>query len=91
MIALIRSVAFIRVLLLLGGGVTPTIFWPILVQLWPFLTTFGPFLDHFWADFFKTFFAEKWHFGPGIRAESQNPEIGVAHPHTPAGGGVAAV
>ena len=33
-------------------------FWPI----------FGPFLGR---NFFWLFFAEKWHFGPGIRAEAQ--------------------
>ena len=52
---------------------------------WDFLGTpanhfadFGGILaifDHFWAEKKMAFVAEKWHFGPGIRAESKNPRI----------------
>ena len=58
------------------------IFWGALAI---YFADFGAILaifDHFWAifgpflgRFFLALFAEKWHFGPEISAESQNPEI----------------
>ena len=51
-----------------------------------YFADFGAILaifDHFWAAFGPfldrkkmAFFAGKWHFGPGIRAESQNRRWG---------------
>ena len=55
-----------------------------------YFADFGAILaifDHFWAIFgpllgiifFLAFFAEKWHFGPGIRRRRQKTEI-IQHP-----------
>ena len=44
---------------------TPTNYF---ADLGAILAIFG----HFWAGKKMGFFAEKWHFGPDIRAESQN-------------------
>ena len=65
-----------------------------------YFADFGAFwgnFDHFWAIFGpfwgrkkKAFFAEKWHFGPEISAESQNPRFQKFY-SPPEGGGVAAV
>ena len=54
------------------------IFWDpgnYFADLGAILAIFDHFWDHFWAEKKMAFFADKWHFGPGIRAESQNPRI----------------